>query len=235
MKAAFISEFMSVRAIVIQSLVVFLVFGVFLCAGMQTAVGMVAAIGAMTPLIMVFSFSAYDNLNGWERFRAMLPLSRNAIVVSRYANILATALFTMLVAFALSFALASLVSAAMPGSALANALAEETARPIVIASSSVAGTGIGLLMAAFLLPAVLRFGMNKAMRYVPTAIFVVFMLLALALPNFAEVPPIVVNIGTWLENPNNLPIAIVAVAALTLGVYAVSCGVALALYRSKDL
>lgn len=34
MKAAFISEFMSVRAIVIQSLVVFLIVGVFMCAGM---------------------------------------------------------------------------------------------------------------------------------------------------------------------------------------------------------
>ena len=56
---------------------------------MKSALGMVGAISAMTPFFLTFTFAGYDAMNGWERYRATLPLSRRDIVLGRYANVLA--------------------------------------------------------------------------------------------------------------------------------------------------
>lgn len=235
MKAAFLSEFTSVRSIVLQMLGIYAIIGLFLCIGMQTSVGMVAAIAAMTPLLMTFTFSSYDSANGWERFRAMLPVSRRAIVVSRYANILLTTIASVLAALAIAAVVTVATGAFAPGSELAEKLAEETGDLPLLLGASVLGMGVTMLFASIILPAIFRFGMNRAMRYVPTAVFVAIMLAMIVLPDIVGTPQAISDLVAWVNDPANTALAVGIAAAAELAVYAASCGVAIALYRTKDL
>lgn len=42
------------------------------------------AISAMSPIMAMTSLAGLDNQNGWERYRATLPISRKGIVSARY-------------------------------------------------------------------------------------------------------------------------------------------------------
>ena len=86
MKAAFLCEFLTARNVLSQSAVIYVVVAAVLGISMQSVVALVAAISAMTPFLMLFTFCAYDSMNGWERFRATLPISRCELVVSRYVT-----------------------------------------------------------------------------------------------------------------------------------------------------
>ncbi|MDO4443175.1 MAG: ABC-2 transporter permease, partial [Slackia sp.] len=99
MKAAFLSEFITSRNVLMQSLAIYAAASLVIGISMQSPTAMVACIGAMTPLMMVFTFCALDAANGWERFRATLPVSRAAIVASRYANVLAASVSMLLNVF----------------------------------------------------------------------------------------------------------------------------------------
>lgn len=120
------------------------------------------------------------------------------------------------------------------GEELASNLTKE-ADLALLALVAVSALATMLVATSFLLPAVFRFGMNKAMRFVPIGVFVVIMLGSLALPNIAGMPDVLVQLDAWLSNPSNMPLATAAIAGITLAVFAVSCLVAVRLYRSKDL
>ena len=95
MKTAFLSEFITSKNVLMQSVVIYVVVSLVIGVSMQSPIAMVACIGAMTPFLMVFTFCALDGLNGWERFRATLPVFRAAIVASRYANVLVASVFVL--------------------------------------------------------------------------------------------------------------------------------------------
>ena len=63
MKAAFLSEFASVRSTLAQMALIYLACGIFICVGMKSALGMVGAISAMTPFFLTFTFAGYDAMN----------------------------------------------------------------------------------------------------------------------------------------------------------------------------
>ena len=107
MKAAILCEFASIRTILVQMVVIYLIVGVVVGVSIQSSIALVACIAAMTPFLAVFSLAAYDDANGWERYRACLPISRGAIVAGRYAAVLAITAFMALLAIAVALALAN--------------------------------------------------------------------------------------------------------------------------------
>ena len=46
------------------------------------------AISAMSPIMAMTSLAGLDNQNGWERYRATLPLTRKDIICARYLSII---------------------------------------------------------------------------------------------------------------------------------------------------
>ena len=110
MKTAFLSEFITSKNVLMQSVVIYVVVSLVIGVSMQSPMAMVACIGAMTPFLMVFTFCALDGMNGWERFRATLPVSRAAIVASRYANVLFASVFVLFLGWAVALALSAAVS-----------------------------------------------------------------------------------------------------------------------------
>ena len=237
MKAAFLCEFATIRSALLQMAIIYLVIGVVVGIAMESSVAMVACISAMTPFLVVFTLSGYDEANGWQRFRACLPISRGAIVFGRYAIVLLSSI--VMAAFAVVVAL--VLAQVAPYLPLADGAAESLAAqsdPLMLAASALAGTAIILLVTALILPFVLRFGMNKAMRIVPVVIVLLFVVaVPLAGDALAGVSgdSWMADLIAFVNDGSNLPVIMAGVACIALAAYAASCAVAARLYRGKEL
>lgn len=89
MKRAFISELAIVRTLIpsIAGVGLFIFVVLTLANATDGDSGMSAgacAASAMSPIIIMNSLAGYDNQNGWERYRATLPLTRKDIICARY-------------------------------------------------------------------------------------------------------------------------------------------------------
>lgn len=233
MKAAFLSEFITSKSVLAQSAVIYVVVALVIGVSMQSPVALVACLGAMTPFMMVFTFCALDGVNGWERFRATLPVSRAAIVASRYANILAASFFMLVVGWVIALALAAAASL-LPFDAQAVAsFSREASDPAMLLCAGAMGMGVTLLAASFILPFALRFGMTKSIRIVPV---VAILLLPASIFLMQQVPDLarmLSEASLWLDR--NVVLATVVFMAAALAVYAASCAAAAAMYRNKEL
>ena len=87
MKAMIVSDFAVLRSALLQLVGICVVIALFMGYAMGTLVGGAAAIAAMPPFMLLFSLAATDELNGWERFRLTLPLTRRQVVFGRYASL----------------------------------------------------------------------------------------------------------------------------------------------------
>lgn len=237
MKAAFLCEFATIRNALAQMAVLYLIIGVVVGIAMESSVAMVACISAMTPFLVVFTLSGYDDANGWERFRACLPISRSAIVFGRYAIVMLSSITMAIFAVIVALILAQVV----PFLPLAEGAAEgliAQSDPLTLISSALAGASIILLVTALILPFVLRFGMNKAMRIVPIVIVLLFVVAVPfagnALADLAGAGWMAVFVA-FANDPRNLLAVMGAIAAIVLVVYAISCVAAARLYRRKEL
>ena len=150
MKAAFLCEFATIRNALLQMAIIYLIIGVVVGIAMESSIAMVACISAMTPFLVVFTLSGYDEANGWQRFRACLP-----IVFGRYAIVLLSSI--AMAAFAVVVAL--VLAQAAPYLPLAEGAAESLVAqsdPLLLAASALAGAAIILIVTALILPFVLR-------------------------------------------------------------------------------
>lgn len=237
MKAAFLCEFTTIRSALLQMAVIYLIIGVVVGIAMESSIAMVACIAAMTPFLVVFTLSGYDDANGWERFRACLPISRTAIVLGRYAIVLLSSIAMAAFAVIVALALAQLAPILPLAEGAAEGLIAQS-DPLTLISSALAGTSIILLVTALILPFVLRFGMTKAMRIVPVVIVLLFVV---AVPLIGDVFADLASTG-WMadfvafaNDARNLLVVMVAIAVAVLVVYAISCAAAARLYRRKEL
>ena len=237
MKAAFLCEFATIRNALAQMAIIYLIIGVVVGIAMESSVAMVACISAMTPFLVVFTLSGYDDANGWERFRACLPISRSAIVLGRYAIVLLSSIAMAAFAVVVALALAQLAPILPLAEGAAEGLIAQS-DPLTLVASALAGTSIILLVTALILPFVLRFGMTKAMRIVPVVIVLLFVV---AVPLVSDSLSNLAGDG-WLadfivfaNDSSNLLIVMTAISVGVLIIYAISCAAAARLYRRKEL
>lgn len=233
MKTAFLSEFITSKNVLMQSVVIYVVVSLVIGVSMQSPVAMVACIGAMTPFLMVFTFCALDGLNGWERFRATLPVSRAAIVASRYANVLVASVFVLFLGWAVALTLSAAVSVLPFDAATAEAFASEASDPAMLLCAGVLGMGVTLFAASFILPFAMRYGMTKAVRIVPVVLIMLLPASIFLLRQVPDMARLFSDISMWLDQ--NVVLASVVFIAAVLTAYAASCVVAVAMYRSKEL
>lgn len=234
MKAAFLFEFASLKSTIAQMFALFVVVGALVGIGMQSAVGASACMAAMAPIMFAMIYSSYDTTTGWERFRATLPVSRAALVAGRYANILVASVIMVVIAAVFGFLLAWVGPMLPVGAEAAASFAGELAEPIALVAAPCAGMCVVIVMVALVLPLFLRFGMTKAMRIVPVGIAVVFLAVMAAMPSL-PVQGVLDTIDLWFTTPEGGALVMVVVVVGALALYAISCAVAIALYRSKEL
>lgn len=186
-----------------------------------------SAISAMSPIMAMTSLAGLDNQNGWERYRATLPISRKDIVSARYLCITIFSVIMACAAVLLSIvAIPILNSVGIPSTG-------ETVFETAIASAI---SMLFSLMAVFLvLPLFFRFEHMKAQR-LSVGLYALFMcLIMVTLNSFNPISNQLMSIaGT---NPDLAVLGClcgaVALATVILGV--VSCAISTKVYRARDL
>ena len=161
MKRAFMSELAIARSLIpsIAGVGLFIFVVLTLANASDGDSGMSAgacAVSAMSPIIFMNSLAGFDNQNGWERYRATLPLSRKDIICARYLSII---VFSAVMACAA--ALLSVVSFPLFNSA-GIPLTGQIVFEIAIASA--ASMLISLMMVFLAQPLFFRFGHMEALR-----------------------------------------------------------------------
>ena len=88
MKAMIVSDFAVLRSALLQLVGICVVIALFMGYAMGTLVGRRCRHCRHGPpfMLSVLAWPPTDELNGWERFRLTLPLTRRQVVFGRYAR-----------------------------------------------------------------------------------------------------------------------------------------------------
>ena len=232
MKRAFMSELAIVRSLVpsIAGVGLFIFVVLTLANASDGDSGMSAgacAVSAMSPIMVMSSLAGFDNQNGWERYRATLPLSRKDIICARYLSII---VFSAVMACAA--ALLRIVS--IP---LFNSAGIPSTRQIVFETTiaSAASMLISLMMVFLAQPLFFRFGRMEALR-LSVALFALLGCLAMA--TLSSSNPISNGLMSIAgANPDSAVLGCLCagIAVLALTLCAISCTVSTKVYRARDL
>lgn len=232
MKRAFMSELAIVRSLVpsIAGVGLFIFVVLTIANASDGDSGMSAgacAVSAMSPIMVMSSLAGFDNQNGWERYRATLPLSRKDIICARYLSII---VFSAVMACAA--ALLCIVS--IP---LFNSAGIPSTRQIVFETTiaSAASMLISLMMVFLAQPLFFRFGHMEALR-LSVALFALLGCLAMA--TLSSSNPISNGLMSIAgANPDSAVLGCLCagIAVLALALCAISCTVSTKVYRVHDL
>lgn len=185
MRAMIASDFVTMKGSFGQFALICAIVAVVMVVMSGSLVVSIAAICAMVPLMYAFTISAYDELNGWERFRLTLPISRAQVAYGRYASVFAMVVICDVAAALFSLVVMGVMSVAPPDMQVLGLMASENPPSVIFGVISCASALI-LFVAALTLPLFMRFGMTKGTRLVP-----VILVLLLAL-------------GPWLASESGL-------------------------------
>lgn len=235
MKAMILTDFIVMRKYLIQQSVIGLVLGVVLAFIMENPYVILPLVGVMVSVTCAFTLLALDERNRWEAFRLALPLSRRNVVVGRYASLFASSTIGFAVGVVASILVVVLASVLMGlgyGSAGALFMASNVALS-AYALAGVAGALIISVMLSVMLPLAFRFGMTRAVRFVPM-IVVVAVLVAFAATTSGSADFIVAFSDVLLSAGGIWAFAAFG-AVLSLAIYVLSAVVACRLYESREL
>ena len=225
MKRAFMSELAIVRTLTPSiagvGLFIFVVLTLANASDGDSGMSAGACAGsAMSPIMVMSSLAGFDNQNGWERYRATLPLTRKDIICARYLCI---------VVFSAIMACAAVLLNIIALPFFNSAGVASTGQTIFeIAIASAASMLISLMMVFLAQPLFFRFGHMEALR-----LSVGLTMAALSSSN---------PISNWLmsiaganPDPAVLGCLCAGIAALALALCAISCTVSTKVYRERDL
>lgn len=233
------SDFVTMRNSLLQLLGICVLIAVFVSIGTGTPIAGVAAVCAMVPFMFIFSIAAYDDMNGWERFRLTLPISRRQVVLGRYAS----CLIVVLASDVLMIILITLLCAIFPFLTFIPSDARAWI-PSGLNLARMSGfvlmiSGAMLFAAACTMPLIMRFGMTKGTRLAPLVVVFLIMGILFVIGNFEEsivemAPSLELVFGVGEEGAL-LALglgAIIFVAVLVL--YAASAVIAIRLYDHRQ-
>lgn len=232
MKRAFMSELAIVRTLApsIAGVGLFIFVVLTLANASDGDSGMSAgacAVSAMSPIMVMSSLAGFDNQNGWERYRATLPISRKDIICARYLSIIAFSAIMACAAVLLNIiALPILNSAGIPSTRQA---------VFEIAIASVASMLISLMIVFLAQPLFFRFGHMEALR-LSAGLFALLGCLAMAaLSSSNPISNWLMSIAGANPDPAVLGCLYAGIAVLALVLCALSCIVSTKVYRARDL
>lgn len=115
MKAMIFSDLITSKNSILTLLGVTVLIAIFIAIPTGTLYGSIGACAAMIPFMYLFSISAYDEMNGWERFRLTLPISRRQVAYGRYASMLIVCACSLVIAIVLGLLIGLVVDALPEG------------------------------------------------------------------------------------------------------------------------
>ncbi len=230
MKAMFLSDLLIIKKYLLQQMILFLIIGAFITFVTESLYIIPPLLSVMMPFSMAFTLMYLDERNKWEQFRLALPLSRNSVIWGRYASLAAIVLIGFIIGL-VDVGLVIGASMLLPGiPQLANLMVNFSWQALILADIS--GLGIASIMISIIVPMVARFGMTKAVRFVPFAIVIIVFGLTGALGGEAAAD--LKTFVEWIETPEGMLgfAGIVLGAAMVL--YAASGALATKLYAQRE-
>lgn len=232
MKTMLMFDLLTGKKYLLSQLVTGMIVAVLIGTFMGNVYTALVLLTVLIPFTLVFTIISLDERNNWQSLRLTLPLSRTDIVLGRYASAL---LFTICglvlgfvavgIVFALSLVLPEVVS-------FEDMMGDFGWQPLVLVS--VGGLGMMLIMLSIILPMTTRFGMTKAVRYVPL-LFLLFIPLGYVadLTGFAS-QQFVLDFVNWVKSPEGSLQLTALVAVATCAIYAVSGAISLKLCEHRE-
>lgn len=216
------------RSQLLLGVVVALVFAV----STKSAIAIMPIMALMLAYSVGFTLVAFDERNDWERFRLTLPLSRANVVCGRYVTFVVMTLVGLALGMVITAAAYGL-SLAFPNVDLLSGLFEGVGWQMAVAMI-VASVVFSLVLWLIALPLVARFGMTKAVRYIPLA-FIILLPIGTALMRQGGVPPaFVIDFATWASTPAGTLALSSAVLALVAVLTVLSCMLSVKLYERRE-
>lgn len=234
MKRAFMSELAIVRTLTPSIAGVGLFIFVVLTlanasdgdSGMSAGAG-ACAVSAMSPIMVMSSLAGFDNQNGWERYRATLPLTRKDIICARYLCI---------VVFSAIMACAAVLLNIIALPFFNSAGVASTGQTIFeIAIASAASMLISLMMVFLAQPLFFRFGHMEALRLSVGLFALLGCLTMAALSSSNPISNWLMSIAGANPDPAVLGCLCAGIAVLALALCAITCTVSTKVYRVRDL
>lgn len=236
MKAMILFDLVIMRRILLQLLGICAVTSVAVSYGTGSIVGVSATISAMVPVFYLMTVLAYDEAHGWESFRLTLPLNRAAVVLGRYAGLVAVAAASVAVGVLVGAGMAwlsGMLSSAVP-SLRSFGFGANPFEAIV--AGGIGGGSMSLVMAAFSLPFAMRLGMTRGVRLVPLLVVAVVVGGGFLFSEDGPLSWMVSDSLRWLLGDSDaLVFLCAAIIGVALAIYAISVAVSLRLYRTREL
>lgn len=232
MKRAFMSETAIMRSFLpsIAGVSLFIFVVLTLANASDGDSGMSAgacAVSAMSPIMVMSSLAGFDNQNGWERYRATLPLTRKDIICARYLSII---VFSAVMACAA--VLLNIIALPFFNSADVTSTGQTV---FEIAIASAASMLISLMMVFLAQPLFFRFGHMEALR-LSVGLFALLWCLAIAtLSSSNPISNWLMSIAGANPDPAVLDCLCAGTAVLALALCVISCAVSTKVYRARDL
>lgn len=230
MKAMIFSDLVTSKNSFITLFGITVFVSLFIAVMTETLVTAVACIAAMVPFMYLFSISAYDEQNGWERFRLTLPISRKQVAYGRYASTLLIMLCSLALAIILGL-ITGVVCDTLPIANIPDGLKLSTFGIATIAGIALTVQLIILIACIFTLPLIMRFGMTKGSRIVP-----IVLVLALSLGIAAAGDTLdVALLGSILNNDTTVTLILSVATIILFALYVISALISARLYQQREL
>lgn len=209
-----------------------LLIAVFIAIPTESLYGSIGACAAMIPFMYLFSISAYDEQNGWERYRPTLPITRRQVALGRYASLLIVCACSLVLAVLMGCAI-GLVADMLPADAVPSGLRLSNSGVAEVVGTALLTQVVILLVAALTMPFILRYGMTKGTRIAP--VLLIFVITGIIV--FVSNTPLVEDLEGFINVMGMQGIVIVLIVALAvvLALYVVSSFIAARLYERREL
>ena len=231
MRAMILSDMLMSKKYIVQQAIMAVIVSVIVSMVTENLFITVPMVTVMIPFSLTFTLLAFDERNNWQQFRLALPITRTNVIAGRYASlalIVLMGLCTGMVALAILIIATTFLPNVHPfASLLANFSWQAT---VLVAVASVSAI---VVMLAFVLPFVVRFGMTKAVRSM-SIVFVLLFVGVFALGSAAGVGNSLEAFFTWVIAPEGTLVTAGIMLAAAALFYAASGLVSTKLYAKRE-
>lgn len=208
-----------------------IVAGIFAVSTNMPA-GIIPCLALMFAYSAGFTLIAYDERNDWEELRLTLPLSRADIVRGRYATFAVMTFAGIVLGIVLTVAMYGLAQMA-PTAPVLSEFAGGIGWQMMVAMV-VSSIVFSLVLWMIALPLVARWGMTKAVRYLPLAFIVILPIATMLMQKAGPPPAFILEFAAWAATPAGTLIVAAAVVALMAALFALSCALSVKLYEKRE-
>lgn len=230
MKAMIFSDLVTSKNSFLTLFGITIFVGLFIAISTNTLITAVACVAAMVPFMYLFSIAAYDEQNGWERFRLTLPISRKQVAYGRYASTFIIMVCSLVTAVAIGLLIGA-IAGALPNGTVPEGLTLTKFSVPAIFGVAVTTQLIILIATTFTLPLIMRYGMTKGSRLVPIVLVIA---LSVGVAFFGNNLDIAMT-NTLFNNATSITLLLAVLTVVAIVLYVASAVLSARLYENREL